>query len=181
MDRKSNWIEKLNATAQKYHEAFGDLTNEQFNWKPSEKEWSIGQCVDHVVVTDRLYRGIIGPVIKGTAKTPLMAHIPGMTSFFGNAIYKAIHEDNAKKGKTFGVFQPSQSAVDKGVLKRLDEEHKVLISNINKLSDSDLNKSIASPVSKVVVYKVWKAIDIVTTHEMRHYYQAKGVLELQKK
>lgn len=179
MDRKANWIEKLNATAQKYHEAFGDLTYEQFNWKPSEKEWSIGQCIDHVVVTDSLYRSIIGPVIEGTSKTPFMAYIPGMTSFFGNAIYKAIHEDNTKKGKTFGVFQPSQSAINKDVLKKLEDEHKVLISNINQLSDSDLEKSIASPVGKMVVYKVWKALDIVTTHEMRHFYQAQRVLTAQ--
>ena len=33
--------------------AFGQLSAEQVNWKPSEAEWSIGQCLDHLIISNR--------------------------------------------------------------------------------------------------------------------------------
>jgi hypothetical protein len=29
----------------------GDLTDAEFNWQPGSNQWSVGQCIDHLVVT----------------------------------------------------------------------------------------------------------------------------------
>src|SRR5262249_39816149 len=31
----------------------GDLSETQLNWKPTPDQWSIGQCIDHLLVTGR--------------------------------------------------------------------------------------------------------------------------------
>jgi hypothetical protein len=28
---------------------FGSLSSNQLNWKPDESQWSIGQCIDHLI------------------------------------------------------------------------------------------------------------------------------------
>ncbi len=35
-------------------EQFSGLSENQINWKPSEEKWSIGECIDHLVVTHKL-------------------------------------------------------------------------------------------------------------------------------
>jgi len=34
---------------------FSGLSESQINWKPSEERWSIGECIEHLVVTHKLY------------------------------------------------------------------------------------------------------------------------------
>jgi len=46
---------------------FGQLSAEQVNWKPSEGEWSIGQCFDHLIISNRPYLTIIEKIQKGTS------------------------------------------------------------------------------------------------------------------
>lgn len=40
---------------------FGGLSARQVNWKPSEAEWSVGQCFDHLVISNRAYERTPGP------------------------------------------------------------------------------------------------------------------------
>ena len=34
---------------------FSNIRLEQLNWKPSPDQWSIGQCLDHLLVFDSSY------------------------------------------------------------------------------------------------------------------------------
>ena len=34
---------------------FKTLSESQINWKPSPENWSIAECVDHLIVTNKLY------------------------------------------------------------------------------------------------------------------------------
>jgi uncharacterized damage-inducible protein DinB len=36
-------------------ERFQTLSEEQFNWKPNTKSWSIAQCLDHLIVSNEKY------------------------------------------------------------------------------------------------------------------------------
>ena len=38
---------------------FSGLSESQINWKPSEERWSIGECIEHLVVTHKLYNSEI--------------------------------------------------------------------------------------------------------------------------
>ena len=41
------------------NEQFSRLSENQINWKPSKEKWSIGECVDHLVVMHKLYNSKI--------------------------------------------------------------------------------------------------------------------------
>jgi hypothetical protein len=38
---------------------FSGFSETQINWKPSEEKWSIGECIEHLVVTHKLYNSKI--------------------------------------------------------------------------------------------------------------------------
>lgn len=104
-----------------------------------------------------------------------MAKIPGIPSLFGNMIYKASHESRQKKGKTVSVFQPNQSHIDQQVWSRFSQNQETLKDYIRQMGPEHLQIVISSPAASFIVYTVEKALDIITTHEHRHYLQAMEV------
>ena len=42
---------------------FGELNEEQLNQKPSPDKWSIGECIDHLIVSHNQYRNNIRTVM----------------------------------------------------------------------------------------------------------------------
>ena len=44
---------------------FGQLSAEQINWKPGGEEWSVGQCFDHLIISNRLLLTVIEEIRQG--------------------------------------------------------------------------------------------------------------------
>lgn len=44
---------------------FGRVSGKQVNWKPGENEWSIGQCFDHLIVSNRPFEPIFEEILAG--------------------------------------------------------------------------------------------------------------------
>jgi hypothetical protein len=47
-------LQKGKEAGEKVKNEFENITQEQLNWKPAPESWSIGQCLDHLVVADCL-------------------------------------------------------------------------------------------------------------------------------
>ncbi|MFC2119515.1 DinB family protein [Bacteroidota bacterium] len=43
----------------KANNQFSSLSESQINWKPSEERWGIGECIEHLVITQKLYNSKI--------------------------------------------------------------------------------------------------------------------------
>lgn len=50
-----DFLEQLEALRMDARELTAGLNRTQFNWRPTPRRWSIGQCLQHVVLTARLY------------------------------------------------------------------------------------------------------------------------------
>ena len=55
---------------------FGRLSAQQVNWKPSEAEWSIGQCFDHLVISNRAFVPIVEAIVQGRKRTTIWERMP---------------------------------------------------------------------------------------------------------
>lgn len=173
-----NWKASLNTAEEKYIHAFESLTEAELNYKPSDKEWSIAQILDHLVTVNASYFDTFDQVLAGKGSTHIMAKIPGMPSLFGNMLYKASHESRGRKGKTVAPFEPSQSNIDMGIWKRFKETQKRMESYLVQFDAQHLQRVISSPAAPFIVYRVAKALDIICTHEHRHLKQALEVQAL---
>ena len=66
-----------------YEKEIGPLYSEQLNWKPNPTSWSVGQCVDHIVTTNRLYFNIFDALLNGTKSSNFWEKVPFLPGFFG--------------------------------------------------------------------------------------------------
>jgi len=89
---------------------FGGISEEQLNWKLTEDSWSIGECINHLVITHRLY-------YPGMNKAVLSKNNDGSGSFpfyhtFGaKMILKYVDPKEKRKSKTFKIFKPEQKYI----------------------------------------------------------------------
>lgn len=58
-------IAQLDDADRRAHALANGLTIEQLNWRPSPDEWSIGQCLQHLLVFNQLYIAAISRALDG--------------------------------------------------------------------------------------------------------------------
>jgi len=114
------------------NEQFSGLSEAQINWKPSEKKWSIGECLDHLAATHKLYNSKIKEL------QPFVEH-PGEDSlkfkhtFSGRMILKYVDPNSTTRTKTFKVFKPSMRQINTNTISSFCEEVEMMISFAEKL------------------------------------------------
>lgn len=160
---------------------FSHLSYEQLNWKPNNNSWSVGQCLDHLAQSAYVYQPLFKDLINDTQKPNFWRKVPFLPSMFGNLILKAVQPERTKKGKTFPVFEPTQSDIPTDILDRLEERLKEFSGLAERLEGIDLNKTIVtSPVAAFVNYSLLHALNIVTVHNFRHFNQAQEVMDMEE-
>ncbi|MGB1205488.1 MAG: DinB family protein [Chitinophagales bacterium] len=177
------WQQELSDSTKMYVEAFGHLSSEALNWKPQADKWSVGQCIDHIIVTNLTYIPIIEQSANKTYRHTFWQKMPFLPTFMGNMLLKTIAPSpTTKKVKTFQIFEPATSQIADDILKQY-QAHKAELSKVFAQTDK-LNYEkiiISSPVNKYIIYSLKIAMDIVVAHEKRHFEQAKNVLAMYEK
>lgn len=177
----SRWKSEIQDITKDYKDKFGKLSAEELNWKPDPKIWSIGQNIDHVVRINESYFPTLNQLKDGTYHTPFLGNFPFITSMLGNLIYKSVAPDRGKKVKTFPIWEPTESQIDKDITEKFEQHQHELIYQMEQ-SESFIMAGtvISSPANKNIVYTLEKAFEIIITHERRHYNQAVGLLMLMR-
>ncbi len=162
-----------------YEKEFRPLSSEQLNWKPDSVSWSVGQCIDHVITTNRSYFGIFESLIAGTKPFNFWEKIPFLPSFFGKMLISSTKPVVDKKFRTVPGFEPSKSGIPANILNTFFETQKELIDWIEKSDAFDHEKTIiTSPATKVITYSLRDLCVILSGHEERHLNQARNVMKL---
>ena len=79
--------------------AFSRLSAEQANWKPSEAEWSIGQCFEHLIITNRGYFPTIEEIREGRRRRRAWERMPLLPRFLGRFLIRTLRADSGRKVK----------------------------------------------------------------------------------
>lgn len=177
-ETSKNLIERICEVTSEVRSSFGDLLAEQLNWKPSPDEWSIAQCLDHLVTTNEAYFINVEKTAGDDFQPNIWSRIPFWSGLVGYLIKRSVDPENRKKMKTFGVFEPSASEVSESIVEDFSECQEKLMSLVRMTDHLDRAKiKIASPVSEKVTLTLANAFEIIVIHERRHYYQALEVME----
>lgn len=173
-----HWLNQLNENTAAFQQHFGALTKEDLNWKPNSTSWSIGQNIDHLIVINSTYFPILEALDRGTYKTPFLAKFGFLAKFFGTFILQSSSPDRSKKIKTFPIWEPTTSNIDKDILNQF-ERHQDQLKEAILASEQWIRQKvvIGSPANRMIVYSLSDAYDIIVAHEQRHLEQAKEVLE----
>lgn len=175
------WTRQLDEITEDFREEFGDLTEEQLNWKPKSGIWSVAQNIDHLIVINGTYVPVIEAIRNQTYRTPLMGKLPFMTRFFGKLILNSVQPDRRRKIKTFPIWEPAPGPIGGDILERFVQQQNLLRHLMENSRDLiDRGTIVSSPANRNIVYPLETAFDIILTHERRHFEQAKEVLPIER-
>ena len=177
-----NWQNEVDSITNKYLESFGNLDAGMLNWKPDPETWSIAEIIQHLIQVNESYFPIFKAMETQELKLPFLARFRFMSSFFGNLILKSVDPDNIKKVKTFPLWKPASSNLDKDIFQKFKESQEILKKHIERL-DKEIRsgKVIYSPANRNIVYGLDTALEIITQHQKRHYNQARNIFREQEK
>ena len=158
--------------------AFGALSVEQLNWKPSEKGWSIGQCLDHLIITNNLEFPAVNNALTADYRNPFWSKIPFLPSIFGKLMIHFMKPESTRKFKAPKTFQPSKSEISEHIVQDFIDHQKEVLELFEQGKTLDLHKTkIVSPVSNLITYSLADALTILVVHEQRHFNQATRVMQ----
>lgn len=156
---------------------FGRLTPAQLNWKPSAERWSVGQCFDHLLTSNRGYFPIIDSVLAGRKRT-FWQSVPVLPGVWGKLLIKSLDPVKGRKLKAPKNFQPAQSDISGSVIDDFVAQQATIVEKMKATEHLDVESVIInSPVASVVTYSLMDAYRVIAVHEARHFQQAKRVTE----
>lgn len=166
-------LDEASASARRLVEG---LSNEQLNWQPTAEAWSIGQCLEHLCITNEQYLPAIEGSLAGKTKGQAERITPG---WFGRWFIESFIEPSGrtKKAKAPKKIAPA-SQVDGAVLERFLSSNEKARKLIARASEYDVNKiRFKNPFIPLIWFTVGTGLVIVTRHQHRHLLQAEKVKE----
>ena len=160
---------------------FSNITLQELNWKPVPESWSIGQCLDHLITADCLYFPALKKITNNAYQMTAWQKWSPFSGLLGKILADQLQEKPKGKLKAPGVFVPSFSQIDTGILDRFQKHLDTLLEYIGALKEIDIDKTrITSPAAKFVTYNLRNTIKILVPLLHRHINQAIRVKQKQE-
>jgi hypothetical protein len=170
-------IDAANKVASDTRSTFGHLSSSQLNWKPSAERWSVAQCFEHLLTSNKGYLPIIDNVLAGYKRT-FWQSMPVLPGLMGKLLVKSMDPASTRKVKAPKRFQPAQSDISGSIINDFVDLQKQIVDKMKATEHLNLEKIvITSPVAGVVIYSLMDAYRLIVVHEQRHFQQAKRVTE----
>lgn len=178
-DYLTNWISEASLAKDDVKNSFLQIREEELNWKPTEEQWSVGELLDHIIVTNSHYITRFESIAAGDHNNPFGARFRYLSDFFGKSVLKSVDPENTRKLKTVRIFHPKQTIYSIDLIAVFDAHQEQLIELVKATDFTDHQKTfITSPSNPMIVYSLSDAINIVLAHERRHIAQAKNLLSM---
>jgi hypothetical protein len=168
-----NHFEEIRVQAREVTE---ELNYEQFNWRPGADQWSIEECLAHLLSSGNerlkaIEAGIELGKSRGLAATG--AFRPGPIERF---VIRHTEPPVKGKGKTPKRFRPLHDQPMTGVLPSFDHLQTQLILQAKRAEGLDLSRiKIATPLASFLRMSLGATFAQVAAHERRHLEQARRV------
>lgn len=170
-------IASANEIADEAKATFGNLTSSQLNWKPSPERWSVAQCFDHLITSNKGYFPVIQEVLAGRKRT-VWERMPFFPGLAGKLLIKSLDPSSARKIKAPKRFEPARSNISDSVINDFVEQQGRIVDRMKATEHLDLdNIVITSPAVAIATYSLMDAYRIIVVHEHRHFQQAQRVTE----
>ena len=162
---------------EQFRSAFGKLSLEQLNWKPNPETWSVGECIDHLIVTNRSYFAQLEAISRGDKYISIWEKMGLFSGMLGRMLLKITAEKVVKPAKSPSAFAPTRSKVPATIIEEFCIQQVALIDKVQKTDSVDHEKTlISSPAMIWATYSLRDGVEIIFQHERRHFRQAVAVL-----
>jgi hypothetical protein len=152
------------------------LTPHQLNWKPSQHEWSVGQCLEHLCVASEVYIPEMSSALAGRPLAPAPEITPG---WFGRWFIRNYIEPSSRsrRGRAPKKIVPA-AHVDPSVLERFRSGNDTLRELVLHAGQYDVNRiRFRNPFIPLIHFTVGTGLEILVRHQRRHLLQAERISE----
>lgn len=167
-------VTDLTANDQTAATLLAGLTDEQLNWQPAPGAWSVGQCLDHLCMTNEAYLPPISAALRDKPYSPVDHITPG---WFGRWFIRSFIEPspNSKRARAPGKIRPA-ARIGHSVLDRFLSSNQSCRDLILRARDNDVNRiRFWNPFLPGLRFTIGTGLEIVVSHQRRHLLQAKRV------
>jgi hypothetical protein len=167
-------ISEFNAADERAKAVASALTAEQLNWKPDPGKWSIGQCLEHLYITNEVYCQSISKSLAGHPVSVVEEIRPG---WFGRWFIRNYIEPSArtKRARAPRKIKPGAN-IDASILDRFLDSNRRARELVHRARPYDVNRiRFENPFVGVIRFTVGTGFEILSKHEQRHLLQAERV------
>lgn len=169
-------IHKLEQLSNDVTEKFSTLSTEQLTWNPSPGQWSIAQCLQHLIISNETYFPQFQKLQQGYTPTFWERYNPFSHST-GKSMVESLGKKVKRKFKSPRLFLPSPLKAGENIIESFLTHQLTLIALLRSLPDMKAQKIIiTSPVSPLITLSLYDCLLVISGHEERHLEQAKHVM-----
>lgn len=164
-------IAELDAADERAKALVKDLNPQQLNWQPQPGTWSVGQCLEHLCITDEVYLPAIAISLRDKPVSPVQDITPG---WFARWFITSFIEPSPKTKRARAPKKIVPSAqVESSVLDRFLRSNQAAREFIRQAGNYDVNHiRFKNPLLPVLRFTAGTGLEIVSRHERRHLLQA---------
>jgi hypothetical protein len=172
-----NPTEEIEINSKRVQEKFSFLNIAQINWKAEPTRWSIGQCLDHLIVSNTSYFPAFEKLISHSYRLSFFQKLSPFKKLAGPLMIRSLGPNLKRKLGAPKIFEPSSSNIPADIVQSFLKHQQTLKTYFRQLMNLDTkNLVMASPVTAFITYTLHDAMQILIVHEQRHILQAENVL-----
>ncbi len=152
------------------------LTLEQLNWSPRPDAWSVGQCLQHLYITNKVYLLAMSRSLQSQKQSGTREIIVG---WFGRWFIRNYIEPSSKMKRLQAPkkIKPQQQ-VELSILKSFLQSNLEARQFVFTASAYDVNRiRFKNPFVPMIRFTVGTGLEIVSKHQKRHLLQAERVIQ----
>jgi len=149
----------------------------QMNWRPTNRSWSVWQCLDHLARTNRAYcQSLLRAIAHSKEGAKATSAItPG---WFGRRFIASMEPPVRTRYRAVGKVLPETEGDAQAALKDFVDSHSDARRVVASWERLDLNcVRFKNPFVPVLRFTVGTGLMIINAHDRRHLWQAERVKE----
>jgi hypothetical protein len=167
-------LAELNASDQRAVALAQPLNLQQLNWQPGPGQWSIGQCLEHLAVTNEVYGAAISEALAAAPQGFTGEIHPGWFARYFIREYIAPSEKQTRHKAPPKIRVTAD--VDAQILQRFLDTNRVTRRLVERAHSVDVNRvRFKNPFVFWIRFTVGTGFEILSKHEQRHLLQAERV------
>jgi hypothetical protein len=167
-------VSELNAADKRATALAKTLTPLQLNWTPSPGAWSVGQCLEHLRVTNEVYLEPISNSLVDRRVDVVQEITPG---WFGGWFIRNFIEPSSKTRRARAPKKIRPGAqIDPSILDRFISSNHRVRDLVHRARNYDVNRiRFKNPFISVIRFTVGTGLEIISKHQSRHLLQAERI------
>ena len=154
---------------------FGSLDARQLNWKPDAARWSVGQCLDHLLIANRLMLRQAAEAFDDTIGLSLWQRAPILPRLFGRLLIRSQAPGSTRKFVAAPVAQPAASDIPADVIDRFVAQHHRAAADLTVHDEQAARAIMVLPFVRITSYSGLDGWRLIVAHDHRHLEQARRV------